>query len=106
MKFTNLNSHPLVKLFLKVLVFVAVIFNVNAAEIDLNKILPMDKNITHGKLNNGVTYYVKNNQLPKNKAYVELVIKAGSLHENDDQQGLAHLLEHMAFNGTKSFPKK
>ncbi len=106
MKFTNLNNLPLVKLFLKVLVFVAVIFNVHAAEIDLNKILPMDNKITYGKLDNGVTYYVKNNQIPKNKAYVELVIKAGSLHENDDQQGLAHLLEHMAFNGTsKSFPK-
>lgn len=105
MKFTNLNNLPLVKLFFKVLVFVAVIFNVNAAEIDLNKILPMDNKITYGKLENGVTYYVKNNQLPKNKAYVELVIKAGSLHENDEQLGLAHLLEHMAFNGTKSFPK-
>ena len=105
MKFTNLNNLPLVKLFLKVLVFVAVIFNVHAAEIDLNKILPMDNKITYGKLDNGVTYYVKNNQLPKNKAYVELVIKAGSLHENDEQLGLAHLLEHMAFNGTKSFPK-
>ncbi len=55
MKFTNLNSLALVKLFFKVLVFVAVIFNVNATEIDLNKILPMDKNITYGKLNNGVT---------------------------------------------------
>ena len=76
-----------------------------AAEIDLTKKLPMDNKITYGRLDNGVTYYVKNNQLPKNKAYVELVIKAGSLHENDDQQGLAHLLEHMAFNGTKSFPK-
>ena len=105
MKFSNLNNLSLVKLFLKVLVFVAVIFNVNAAEIDLKKILPMDNKITYGKLENGVTYYVKNNQIPKNKAYVELVIKAGSLHENDDQQGLAHLLEHMAFNGTKSFPK-
>lgn len=105
MKFTNLNNLSLVKLFLKVLVFVAVIFNVHAAEIDLNKILPMDNKITYGKLDNGVTYYVKSNQIPKNKAYVELVIKAGSLHENDDQQGLAHLLEHMAFNGTKSFPK-
>ena len=105
MKFANLNNLSLVKLFLKVLVFVAIIFNVNAAEIDLNKILPMDNKITYGKLENGVTYYVKNNQIPKNKAYIELVIKAGSLHENDNQLGLAHLLEHMAFNGTKSFPK-
>ena len=105
MKFSNLNNLSLVKLLFKIIFFVAVIFNVNAAEIDLKKILPMDPKITYGKLDNGVTYYVKNNQLPKNKAYVELVIKAGSLHENDDQQGLAHLLEHMAFNGTNSFPK-
>ena len=105
MKFPNLNNLSLVKLLFKIIFFVAVIFNVHAAEIDLTKKLPMDAKITYGKLDNGVTYYVKNNQLPKNKAYIELVIKAGSLHENDDQQGLAHLLEHMAFNGTKSFPK-
>ena len=105
MKFSNLNNLSLVKLLFKITFFVAIIFNVNAAEIDLKKILPMDSKITYGKLDNGVTYYVKNNQLPKNKAYIELVIKAGSLHENDNQLGLAHLLEHMAFNGSKSFPK-
>ena len=105
MNFPNLNNLRLVKLLFKIIFFVAVIFNVHAAEIDLTKKLPMDTKITYGKLDNGVTYYVKNNQLPKNKAYIELVIKAGSLHENDDQQGLAHLLEHMAFNSTKSFPK-
>ena len=105
MKFSNLNNLSLVKLLFKIIFFVAIISNVNAAEIDLKKILPMDSKITYWKLDNGVTYYVKNNQLPKNKAYVELVIKAGSLHENDNQLGLAHLLEHMAFNGSKSFPK-
>ena len=105
MKLSNLNSLSLVKLLFKIIFFVAIIFNVNAAEIDLKKNLPMDSKITHGKLDNGVTYYVKNNQLPKNKAYIELVIKAGSLHENDNQRGLAHLLEHMSFNGLKSFPK-
>ena len=105
MKFSNLNNLCLVKLLFKIIFFVAVIFNVNAAEIDLKKILPMDSKITYGKLDNGITYYVKNNQLPKNKAYVELVIKTGSLHENNEQLGLAHLLEHMAFNGSKSFPK-
>ncbi|MEY3962256.1 MAG: hypothetical protein RLZ08_634, partial [Pseudomonadota bacterium] len=102
---SNLNNLCLVKLLFKIIFFVAVIFNVNAAEIDLKKILPMDSKITYGKLDNGITYYVKNNQLPKNKAYVELVIKTGSLHENNEQLGLAHLLEHMAFNGSKSFPK-
>jgi len=105
MKFSNLNNLSLVKLLFKIIFFVAIIFNVNAAEIDLKKILPMDPKITYGKLDNGVTYYVKNNQLPKNKAYIELVIKAGSLHENDDQRGLAHLLEHLAFGGSQSFPK-
>jgi len=105
MKFSNLNNLSLVKLLFKIIFFVAIIFNVNATEIDLTKKLPMDAKITYGKLDNGITYYVKNNQLPKNKAYVELVIKTGSLHENNEQLGLAHLLEHMAFNGSKSFPK-
>ena len=105
MKFSNLNTLYLVKLFLKILFFFAVIVNLNAAEIDLKKKIPIDPMITHGKLDNGVSYFIKKNQLPKNKAYIELVIKAGSLMEEDDQQGLAHLLEHMAFNGTKSFPK-
>ena len=105
MKFSNLNNLSLVKLLFKIIFFLAIIFNVNAAEINLQKLLPMDPKITYGKLDNGVTYYVKNNQLPKNKAYIELVIKAGSLHENDNQRGLAHLLEHMSFNGLKSFPK-
>jgi zinc protease len=94
-----------VKLLFKIIFFLAIIFNVNAAEINLQKLLPMDPKITYGKLENGVTYYVKKNQLPKNKAYIELVIKAGSLHEKDNQRGLSHLLEHMAFNSTKSFPK-
>ena len=105
MKFSNLNNQGLVKFLFKIIFFAAVIFNVNASEIDLKKKLPIDHMITHGKLDNGVSYFIKKNQLPKNKAYIELVIKAGSLMEDDDQQGLAHLLEHMAFNGTKSFPK-
>ena len=105
MKFSNLNNQSLVKFLFKIIFFAAVIFNVNASEIDLKKKLPIDHMITHGKLDNGVSYFIKKNQLPKNKAYIELVIKAGSLMEDDDQQGLAHLLEHMAFNGTKSFPK-
>ena len=55
MKFSNLNNLSLVKLLFKIIFFVAIIFNVNAAEIDLKKILPMDSKITYGKLNNGVT---------------------------------------------------
>ena len=66
---------------------------------------PIDPTIKYGKLDNGLTYYIRKNNTPKNKVYLKLVIKAGSLMEEDHQQGLAHLLEHMAFNGSKNFPK-
>ena len=67
---------------------------------------PLDSNITYGKLDNNLTYYIRENQKPKDKAYIKMVIKAGSVMEEDNQQGLAHLLEHMAFNGSKNFPKR
>lgn len=54
----------------------------------------------------GVAYYVKANETPKNKAYLQLAVKAGSCDERDDQRGLAHFLEHMAFNGTRSYEGK
>ena len=63
MKLSNLNSLLIVKFFFKVLIFVALFFNVNAAEIDLKKPLPIDAMITHGKLDNGVSYFIKKNQL-------------------------------------------
>ena len=66
---------------------------------------PIDPTIKYGKLENGLTYYIRKNNTPKNKVYLKLVVKAGSLMEEDHQQGLAHLLEHMAFNGSKNFPK-
>ena len=75
------------------------------AEVNLEKKIPFDEDIRYGILDNGLTYYVKENQNPKNKAQIHLIIKAGSLMEDDDQLGLAHLIEHMAFNGTKNFPK-
>ena len=67
---------------------------------------PLDPNITYGRLDNNLTYYIRENQNPKGKAYIKMVIKAGSVMEEEHQQGLAHLLEHMAFNGSKNFPKK
>ena len=66
---------------------------------------PIDQNIHFGKLDNGFTYYIRKNKKPKDKVYVKLVIKAGSVMEEPNQLGLAHLLEHMAFNGSKNFPK-
>lgn len=68
-------------------------------------VLPIDKQVIIGKLPNGLTYYIRQNVEPKNKAELYLVNKVGSVLETDDQQGLAHFTEHMAFNGTRDFPK-
>ena len=67
---------------------------------------PLDPAITYGKLENGLTYYIRENQTPKDKVSIKLIIKAGSVMEEENQLGLAHLLEHMAFNGSKNFPKR
>lgn len=67
--------------------------------------LPLSEKVTRGVLKNGLTYYVRENRKPQKRAELWLVIDAGSLHEDDDQRGLAHFVEHMAFNGTRSFPK-
>ena len=67
--------------------------------------LPLDPEVLKGKLPNGLTYYIRKNSEPKNRAVLYLVNKVGSVLENDDQQGLAHFTEHMAFNGTRDYPK-
>ena len=71
----------------------------------LSDTLKIDSKILCGKFDNGLTYYIRENKKPEKRAELRLVVKAGSVLEDDDQQGLAHLVEHMAFNGTKSFPK-
>jgi zinc protease len=76
----------------------------NSQNLKLGDKLPLDENVHIGKLENGLTYYIKQNQEPKNFAELRLVVNAGSVLENDDQQGLAHFTEHLAFNGTESFP--
>ncbi|HEY8469854.1 MAG TPA: insulinase family protein [Longimicrobiales bacterium] len=68
--------------------------------------LPIDPEVTIGKLPNGLTYYIRKNGEPERRVELRLVVKAGSLQEDDDQRGLAHFLEHMAFNGTKNFEKQ
>src|SRR6266571_7574409 len=67
--------------------------------------MPVDQQITIGKFANGMRYYIRRNKKPEKRAELRLVVKAGSVLEDDDQQGLAHLVEHMAFNGTTHFPK-
>src|SRR3569833_107528 len=70
-----------------------------------SELLPTDPNVIPGHLPNGLTYYIRKNTEPKNRAELYLVNKAGSVLETDEQQGLAHFTEHMAFNGTRDFPK-
>ena len=68
--------------------------------------LPLDPQVQTGTLKNGLRYFIRHNQKPENRAELRLVVNVGSVLEEDDQQGLAHFAEHMAFNGTKNFAKQ
>ncbi len=70
-----------------------------------NETLPLDKNIKTGQLPNGLKYYIIQNKKPEKKIELRMVVNAGSILEDRDQLGLAHLMEHMNFNGLKNFPK-
>ena len=72
---------------------------------DLNSEIPTDPNIRIGMLDNGLTYYIRKNTKPENRVELRLAVDAGSMLENDDQLGLAHFTEHMAFNGTEHYAK-
>ena len=74
--------------------------------IPLTAVVPVDPRITVGTLPNGMRYYIRKNQQPQGRAELRLVVNAGSILEDDDQRGLAHFVEHMAFNGTSHFPKQ
>lgn len=67
--------------------------------------LPYDAQTRYGKLDNGLTYYIRHNEYPKGQANFYIAQKVGSVQEEDDQRGLAHFLEHMCFNGTENFPE-
>ena len=77
-----------------------------SAQIDPQQPIPADKAIRIGKLENGLTYYIRHNEKPKGMANFYIVHDVGAIQEDDNQQGLAHFLEHMAFNGTKTYPGK
>ena len=68
--------------------------------------LPVDKEFITGRLENGLTYSIRESKLSENRADFFIVHNVGSLQEEENQRGLAHFLEHMAFNGTKHFPGK
>ena len=71
----------------------------------LSNSLSIDSKVKVGKLENGLTYYIRSNKKPEKKVELRLVLNVGSIMEDNDQQGLAHMAEHMAFNGTKNFKK-
>lgn len=72
----------------------------------LERLAPVDPAVTVGELPNGLRYYIRENQEPENRASLRLIVRVGSVVEEDDQLGLAHVLEHMAFNGTENFEKQ
>jgi len=69
-----------------------------------DKELPVDPELRIGRLENGLTYYIRHNEQPKGRAEFWLVQSTGSLVEEDDERGLAHFIEHIAFHGTRNFP--
>ena len=73
-------------------------------QIDLTTPIAVDPDVRIGKLDNGLIYYIRYNKKPEKRVELRLAVNAGSILENDDQQGLAHFMEHMNFNGTKTFP--
>lgn len=72
---------------------------------DLSAKMPVDPKVTIGEFDNGLKYYIRTNNKPEDKVELRLVVNAGSILEDDEQQGLAHFMEHMNFNGTKNFEK-
>jgi zinc protease len=83
-----------------------ILFNPINAQEYLQKPVPVDPEIISGKLGNGLTYFIRKNKEPEKRASFYFIQNTGALLENDDQNGLAHFLEHMAFNGTFHFPGK
>jgi zinc protease len=73
---------------------------------DLSAKIPVDPRITVGRLANGLRYWIRENREPQNRAELRLVVNAGSVLEDEDQRGLAHVVEHLAFNGTTHFPQQ
>ena len=90
------------KLFLSAF-FLAAICSISAQELEK---LPVDPEVRYGHLDNGLTYYIRHNEQPKQRCEFHIAQAVGAILEEDHQNGLAHFLEHMAFNGTQHFPGK
>lgn len=101
------------KIFAKLLLFVALIaqMNVSAQELpnvkysSLDDVFPLRNDIRTGKFANGLEYFILKNNKPENRVSLRMPVRIGSIDETDIQQGMAHFVEHMCFNGTEDFPK-
>ena len=93
---------------IKQLFLAAALLLVNAVSVMAQEMqmppIPVDKNVRIGKLGNGLTYYIRNNGYPEHRVNFYIAQRVGSIQENEDQRGLAHFLEHMAFNGSDNYP--
>lgn len=103
------RRHPIVLLMRKIKIptfffFILCLQSLNAQQPQRLSSVPVDPDVRYGKLANGLTYYIRHNDLPKERADFYIVQNVGSIQEEEHQRGLAHFLEHMAFNGTKHFP--
>jgi zinc protease len=89
------------------ILLVSLLISINSlGQVDLTKSAPIDPDIRMGKLKNGLTYFIRKNKEPEKRASFYIIQNVGAILENDDQNGLAHFLEHMSFNGTTHFPDK
>lgn len=102
-KFNTINMNKMKHLLLSVLAAGAIFTATGQQAVPP---VPVDPEIRIGKLENGLTYYIRHNQEPKERASFYIIQNVGAVLEEDNQNGLAHFLEHMAFNGTKHFPGK
>ena len=104
-----INTRTFTGLFLAFLLMVGTAFaqekDQTAASLGLGSDLPLNPHVKVGKLANGMSYYIMQNKKPENRAAFRLAVNAGSVLESDEQQGLAHFVEHMCFNGTANFKK-
>ena len=91
---------------MKKTLLLAILFISLTAIAQQNPPQPIDPAVRYGQLENGLTYFIRQNKQPENRADFYIAQKVGSMQEEDPQAGLAHFLEHMAFNGTKHFPNK
>ncbi|MDA3818288.1 MAG: insulinase family protein [Prolixibacteraceae bacterium] len=87
-------------------ILVVLLAKTGIAQTELSQPVPLESKVKTGVLDNGMTYYIRHNEEPKNRASFYIIQNVGALLENDDQNGLAHFLEHMSFNGTENFEGK